>query len=70
MTKSLSSRQIIKLLKDDGWIEFEVTGDHHHFKHPIKAGKVTVQHPLKDVSIRNLRSIYRQAGLEWSERHR
>ncbi len=59
----LSSRKIIKALKADGWYEAGVTGDHHHFKHPTKKGKVTVPHPRKDVLIRTQKSIERQAGI-------
>ena len=34
--KSYSSRDVIKILKADGWYEVNCTGDHHQFKHPIK----------------------------------
>ena len=43
--KSYSSREIIKLLKADGWYEVNVTGSHHQFKHPTKKGRTTVKHP-------------------------
>jgi predicted RNA binding protein YcfA (HicA-like mRNA interferase family) len=39
------------------------TGSHHHFKHAVKPGKVTVPHPKKDLPIGTVRSILRQAGL-------
>lgn len=68
MTKSLSSRDIIKMLKDDGWTLVGTEGDHHQFRHPTKPGRVTVTHPVKDVPIHNLRSIYRQAGWDWKTR--
>ena len=51
--KSYSSREIIKLLKQDGWYEVNVTGSHHQFKHPTKKGRTTIKHPDKD-SIRGL----------------
>ena len=38
------------------------------FKHPPKPGRVTVPHPTKDIPVRVLRNIYRQAGLNWKER--
>ncbi len=63
--KSYSSREIIKLLNDDGWYETVCEGDHHQFKHPTKPGKVTVTHPKKDIPIRTLKSIERQAGLKF-----
>lgn len=42
MSKIYSSREIIQLLKYDGWYEVRVTGSHHHFKHTEKAGVVTI----------------------------
>ena len=56
------------MLIDDGWFKVGATGDHQHFKHPTKPGKVTVTHPVRDMHIKNLRSIYRQAGWDWRER--
>ncbi|TAJ77265.1 MAG: type II toxin-antitoxin system HicA family toxin [Gallionellaceae bacterium] len=38
------------------------------YKHPTKSGRVTVPHPRKDTPLATLRSIYRQAGLDWKER--
>ncbi len=61
--KSYSSREIIKLLKADGWIEVCCVGDHHQFKHPNKKGRVTVTHPVKDMNIRDIKSIQKQSGL-------
>ena len=62
--KSYSSREIIKMRKDDGWYEVKVTGDHHQFKHPTKSGKVTVPHPKNNYPIQTQKSILKQAGLE------
>lgn len=42
--KSYSSREILKMLVEDGWYEVKCVGDHHQFKHPTKPGKVTLQH--------------------------
>ncbi len=36
--KSYSSREIIKLLLEDGWYEVNVVGSHHQYKHPTKKG--------------------------------
>ncbi len=57
------SRKIIKLLEADGWALIGVTGSHHHFKHPIKFGKVTVPHPKKDMPVGTVRSVLKLAGL-------
>lgn len=61
--KSYSSREVIRILKDDGWYEINCEGDHHQFKHPAKPGKVTVTHLVKDIPRRTLDSIARQAGV-------
>ncbi|ATW25551.1 type II toxin-antitoxin system HicA family toxin [Candidatus Formimonas warabiya] len=61
--KSYSSREIIKILEDDGWYEVGCVGDHHQFKHPTKPGRVTVTHPVKDIPIKTLKSIMKQAGI-------
>ncbi len=34
--KDYSSREVIKLLKADGWYEVGTVGSHHQFKHPTK----------------------------------
>ena len=62
--KSYSSREIIQMIKADGWYEYACDGDHHQFKHPVKPGKVTVTHPVKDIPIRTVKSIAKQAGIE------
>ncbi|WP_259783229.1 type II toxin-antitoxin system HicA family toxin [Aestuariispira ectoiniformans] len=54
---------MIKLLERDGWYHVRTRGDHHHFKHPTKPGKVTVPHPNKSLKKGTLRSIERQAGI-------
>ncbi|RED51449.1 type II toxin-antitoxin system HicA family toxin [Aestuariispira insulae] len=60
---SLSSREVIRVLEADGWFHVKTKGDHHHFKHPVKPGKVTVPHPDKDLKKGTIRSIERQSGI-------
>ena len=62
--KSYSSREIITMLKKYGWFVDSCTVDHYQFKHPHKAGKVTVPHPRKDLKIGTLKNILKQAGIE------
>ncbi len=62
--KAYSSREIIKILKDDGWYLYETHGDHHQFKHPVKKNKVTVVHPENNLSHELIKSIIKQAELE------
>jgi predicted RNA binding protein YcfA (HicA-like mRNA interferase family) len=41
-----------------------IKGSHHHFKHPVKKGIVTVPHPKKDIPKGTYNSILKQAGLK------
>ena len=52
--KSYSSREVLKILKADGWYEVNCEGDHHQFKHPTKPGRVTITHPKKRYSSKDL----------------
>ena len=57
-------REVLKLIKDDGWYLVTTEGCHRQFKHPTKPGRVTVSgHPSDDVHPKTLKSIYTQAGL-------
>jgi predicted RNA binding protein YcfA (HicA-like mRNA interferase family) len=61
----MGSKDVIRRLQAEGWTLHHVKGRHHQFKHPVRAGKVTVKHPQKDIPRGTLRSIFRQAGWEW-----
>lgn len=63
--KGMTSTEIIKKLKADGWIEVNVVGSHHQYKHPTKPGRVTVKHPCKDIPIGTQKSIEKQSGLKF-----
>lgn len=63
--KSYSSREVLKIIKADGWYEVGCDGDHHQFKHPTKKGRVTVTDPVKDIPIKTLKSIEKQAGIKF-----
>jgi len=56
---------VIQRLQREGWILARVSGSHHQFVHSDKPGRrVTVAHPKKDIPIKTLRSIMKQAGWE------
>lgn len=56
-------REVIELLEEDGWFLYTTRGDHRQFKHPTKAGKVTVKGAMNEVlSQFLLNSIWKQAG--------
>jgi predicted RNA binding protein YcfA (HicA-like mRNA interferase family) len=60
----MDSRQLLRLLKEDGWVHVRTTGQHWHFKHPTKKGLVTVPHPKKDLPKGTVHRIFRQAQLK------
>ena len=59
----MTSREIIRRLRADGWLGVAQAGSHKQFKHPMKGGRVTVVYPQKDVPQGTLRSIEKQSGL-------
>ena len=59
----MSSREIIRLLKAEGWQEARTKGSHHQFTHPMKPGVVTVPHPKKDLPLGTARAILKSAGI-------
>jgi predicted RNA binding protein YcfA (HicA-like mRNA interferase family) len=60
----VDSRDILAALKADGWQEVAQRGSHVQFRHPVKAGRVTVPHPKRDLPLGTLKSIERQAGIK------
>jgi len=57
-------REVLRLLREDGWVGVATEGSHQQFKHPAKAGRVTVAgHPNDDLAPGTLKSILVQAGL-------
>ena len=60
----MTVREIIKLLKQNGWEEYETKGSHIQFKHPIYPGKVTVPSHSGDLPKGTLNSIFKQAQLK------
>lgn len=60
----MNSTKILRMLEDDGWTVVRIRGSHHHLKHAEKPGLVTVPHPNKDLPIKTVNSILKQAGLK------
>jgi len=58
-------REVLTILRRDGWVVVHWTGSHRQLKHPTKAGRVTVPgKESKDLAPKTLKSIFTQAGLE------
>ena len=48
----MTAKELIKLLKADGWFEVNQVGSHRHFKHPNKPGKITVPIHTGDLKLK------------------
>ncbi|MFC1896619.1 type II toxin-antitoxin system HicA family toxin [Thermodesulfobacteriota bacterium] len=62
----MDSRELIRILKQNGWYEIAKVGSHTQFRHPERKGRATVPHPKKDIPIGTLKSIERQSGIKIS----
>lgn len=60
----MTSKELIQLLKQDGWMLRGSKGSHHVFVHPSKTGHLTVPHPKKDLGTGLVQKILKQAGLK------
>jgi len=56
--------EILRLLQDDGWFLVATRGSHRQYKHPSKAGRVTVPGKPSDLAAGTLNSILKQSGLK------
>jgi predicted RNA binding protein YcfA (HicA-like mRNA interferase family) len=62
---NVTVREVIRLLEEDGWYLAAQRGSHRQYKHPVKAGRVTVAGNVKDdLAPGTLNSILKQAGLK------
>jgi predicted RNA binding protein YcfA (HicA-like mRNA interferase family) len=61
---AMNSRDVIGMLKKDGWYEVNQVGSHKQFRHPTKPGRVTVPSPQRDIPIGTLKSMEKQAGIK------
>lgn len=60
----MTARELIKVLKKDGWYEKDQKGSHLQLIHPKKKGKVTVPMHSGDIPKGTLNAILKQAGLK------
>ena len=57
-----TSRDVVRRLEREGWIQVRVTGSHHVFKAPTSGQTLVVPHPKKDLGKGLVRAIYKGAG--------
>jgi predicted RNA binding protein YcfA (HicA-like mRNA interferase family) len=60
----VSSREILKRLREAGWVIVRQRGSHVQLKHPARDGLVTVRHPAKDYPMGTLNAIEKQSGVK------
>lgn len=60
----MTAKEILKVLKKDGWYVENIEGSHYQLKHKEKQGKVTVAFHGGDIPPKTLNSILKQAGLK------
>jgi len=64
----LKLREIIKIIREDGWYIVAQKGSHIQFKHPLKPGRVTIAgNPGDDMAPGTLNSVSKQAGFKRSK---
>jgi predicted RNA binding protein YcfA (HicA-like mRNA interferase family) len=57
-------REVLAMLRADGWFLVATRSSHRQFKHSMKSGRVTVAGKTGDeLSLGTLKSILKQAGL-------
>lgn len=66
MAKRYKAREILEILRKDGWILLRQKGSHLQFAHHQKSGVVTVSFHSKtdDLHPKTASSIFKQAGLK------
>jgi predicted RNA binding protein YcfA (HicA-like mRNA interferase family) len=67
--KTHKAKEVVDILKKNGWRLVKIKGSHHHFKHPFTKGKVTVPYvkSSEKIKIKTLKSIFKQAGIDYRE---
>ena len=64
MENIVKVRDVLRILRGDGWFLRNQEGSHRQFIHPAKPGKVTVAgHDSDEVPPKTQKSIMKQAGL-------
>lgn len=60
----MTSKELERLINNDGWIIDSTRGSHRQYKHPTKKGEVTIPWHKGDIPKGTLNSILKQAGLK------
>jgi len=58
----MTAKEVLKLLRNDGWFVHEQSSTHLMLKHPTKDGRVTVPDHNGDLKKTAVHIIFRQTG--------
>jgi len=58
----MTAKEILKLLRDDGWVVYEQSSSHIQLKHQSKKGRVTVPDQKGDLKKTAIHIIFKQTG--------
>ena len=61
MSRNAEYLELVRMIKQDGWQLVRQRGGHEQYKHPNKAGVVTI--PRRNIKKNIKLSVLRQAGL-------
>lgn len=61
---TVNSKELIKLLEQDGWKLKGAKGSHHVYTHSTKPGHISVSHPKKDLGVGLVSKLLKQAGIK------
>ena len=64
---SFTSKEIIRILNERGFILDRTKGSHHIFIHPVKKNRVVVPMHNRDLPKGTFYSILKQAGIDKTE---
>jgi predicted RNA binding protein YcfA (HicA-like mRNA interferase family) len=61
----MKTRDILRMIQDEGWYQVAQRGSHRQFKHLTRPGKVTIAgHPSEEMDEGTRKSIFKQAGIK------
>ena len=60
----VTPKELLNVLKKDGWYVDRIRGSHHMLKHTSKLGRVTVPVHKEDLKPKTLHTILKQAGIK------
>lgn len=63
--KSYSPREVIKILKENGWCLNRITGDHYIFRKEKIVNIVVVPISKNNIKIGTLKNIERKSGIKF-----